>query len=980
MVFGLKDSAGAVVSGSVAYDSATNSAAFTPGSALAYSTVYTATVSGATNASGQAMAAPYSWTFTTVAAPLPPTVASVSPANRASGVGVSVKPAVTFNQAVTGSSVVFGLKDSAGAVVSGSVAYDSATNSAAFTPGSALAYSTVYTATVSGATNASGQAMAAPYSWTFTTVAAPLPPTVASVSPANNASGVGVSVKPAVTFNQAVTGSSVVFGLKDSAGAVVAGSVAYDSATNSAAFTPGSALAYSTVYTATVSGATNASGQAMAAPYSWTFTTVAAPACPCSVFSATSVPVTASSNDSLAVELGMKFRADVAGTVTGVRFYKGSANTGIHTGHLWSGAGALLATVTFSGESSSGWQQATFSSPVPIAADTTYVVSYYAPNGSYAANSGYFNSAANNGPLHGLASGTDGPNGVYRYGTSTGFPTDSFNNTNYWVDAIFSAGAVNTTPTVASVSPANNASGVGVSVKPAVTFNQAVTGSSVVFGLKDSAGAVVSGSVAYDSATNSAAFTPGSALAYSTVYTATVSGATNASGQAMAAPYSWTFTTVAAPACPCSVFSATSVPVTASSNDSLAVELGMKFRADVAGTVTGVRFYKGSANTGIHTGHLWSGAGALLATVTFSGESSSGWQQATFSSPVPIAADTTYVVSYYAPNGSYAANSGYFNSAANNGPLHGLASGTDGPNGVYRYGTSTGFPTDSFNNTNYWVDAIFSAGAVNTTPTVASVSPANNASGVGVSVKPAVTFNQAVTGSSVVFGLKDSAGAVVAGSVAYDSATNSAAFTPGSALAYSTVYTATVSGATNASGQAMAAPYSWTFTTVAAPACPCSVFSATSVPVTASSNDSLAVELGMKFRADVAGTVTGVRFYKGSANTGIHTGHLWSGAGALLATVTFSGESSSGWQQATFSSPVPIAADTTYVVSYYAPNGSYAANSGYFNSAANNGPLHGLASGTDGPNGVYRYGTSTGFPTDSFNNTNYWVDAIFSAG
>jgi len=61
------------------------------------------------------------------------------------------------------------------------------------------------------------------------------------------------------------------------------------------------------------------------------------------------VPVTASSNDSLAVELGMKFRADVAGTVTGVRFYKGSANTGIHTGHLWSGAGALLATVTFSG-------------------------------------------------------------------------------------------------------------------------------------------------------------------------------------------------------------------------------------------------------------------------------------------------------------------------------------------------------------------------------------------------------------------------------------------------------------------------------------------------------------------------------------------------------------------------------------------------------------------------------------------------------
>jgi hypothetical protein len=296
----------------------------------------------------------------------------------------------------------------------------------------------VYTATVSGATNASGQTMAAPYSWTFTTGAAPVAPTVSSVSPANNATGVAVSVKPAVTFNQAVTGSSVGFALKNAAGAAVTGTVAYDPATNSATFTPGSALAYSTVYTATVSGATNASGQTMAAPYSWTFTTVAAPACPCSVFSASSVPATVSENDSGAVELGMKFRADVAGTVTGVRFYKGSANTGTHTGHLWSGTGTLLATVTFTGESSSGWQQATFSSPVPIAADTTYVVSYYAPNGSYSANSGYFNSAANNGPLHGLASGTDGPNGVYRYGTSTGFPADSFNNTNYWVDVIFS--------------------------------------------------------------------------------------------------------------------------------------------------------------------------------------------------------------------------------------------------------------------------------------------------------------------------------------------------------------------------------------------------------------------------------------------------------------------------------------------------------------------------------------------------------------
>ena len=74
--------------------------------------------------------------------------------------------------------------------------YDSATNTAMFTPGSPLAFSTSYTATVSGATNAAGQSMAAPYSWTFTTAAPPAAPTVAAVSPTNNTVGVDTAVKP----------------------------------------------------------------------------------------------------------------------------------------------------------------------------------------------------------------------------------------------------------------------------------------------------------------------------------------------------------------------------------------------------------------------------------------------------------------------------------------------------------------------------------------------------------------------------------------------------------------------------------------------------------------------------------------------------------------------------------------------------------------------------------------------------------------
>ena len=37
-------------------------------------------------------------------------------------------------------------------------------------------------------------------------------------------------------------------------------------------------------------------------------------------------------NDSSSVTLGLKFYADVSGTITAIRFYKGSTNTGTHVG------------------------------------------------------------------------------------------------------------------------------------------------------------------------------------------------------------------------------------------------------------------------------------------------------------------------------------------------------------------------------------------------------------------------------------------------------------------------------------------------------------------------------------------------------------------------------------------------------------------------------------------------------------------------
>ncbi len=93
-------------------------------------------------------------------------------------------------------------------------------------------------------------------------------------------------------------------------------------------------------------------------------------------------PTVVSDSDTAAVELGMKFRADQDGFVSGVRFYKGSANTGTHTGSLWKADGTQLATVTFTGESASGWQVATFATPVSISANTTYIDLLLRPEGA----------------------------------------------------------------------------------------------------------------------------------------------------------------------------------------------------------------------------------------------------------------------------------------------------------------------------------------------------------------------------------------------------------------------------------------------------------------------------------------------------------------------------------------------------------------------------------------------------------------------
>src|SRR5262249_7291742 len=148
---------------------------------------------------------------------------------------------------------------------------------------------------------------------------------------------------------------------------------------------------------------------------------------------------------------------------------------------------------------------------------------------------------------------------------------------------------------------------------------------------------------------------------------------------------------------------------------------------------------------------------------------------------------------------------------------------------------------------------------------------------------------------------------------------------------------------------------------------------------TLSSSDSSAVEVGVKFKSEVDGFITAIRFYKGPANTGTHVGNLWSFNGSsLIATTTFAGETATGWQQQNFATPAHISANTVYVASYHSNVGGYSTDGNYFTTnGVDSPPLHALASNPSGGNGVYRYGTSA-FPSNTFNATNYYVDVVFA--
>src|SRR5665213_1234598 len=217
--FTLTGAGGVAVAGTVAYTATGSVATFTPNAALAFNTVYTATITtGVANTLGIESANNLAWSFTTAAQP---TVISTVPANGATGVPINQVLSATFSKAMNPATITnatFTLAGPGGAAVTGVVTYNA-----------------------TGSMDTNGYALAANYVWTFTTATRP---TVIDTIPVNGATGVPVNQVLSATFSKALNCATVTaasFVVTGAGGTAVAGTVSCAGAV--ATFTSAAVLA-----------------------------------------------------------------------------------------------------------------------------------------------------------------------------------------------------------------------------------------------------------------------------------------------------------------------------------------------------------------------------------------------------------------------------------------------------------------------------------------------------------------------------------------------------------------------------------------------------------------------------------------------------------------------------------------------------------------------------------------------------------------
>ena len=288
------------VTGTVTY--AGETAVFTPTSALAANSLYTATITRVVkNRAGIAMKADFTWSFNTglTADSTAPTLISTFAVNGATGLPVNTSSTATFSEPMDPATLAtpattFTLNEFvSGNPVAGVVTYIG--NTATLKPNGNLLPLTRYTSTITtGAKDLAGNALTGglvpnPWSWTTGPAADITPPKVTITNPANLATNVPVDKKINATFSEAMSQITMVtsnFLLKETLTSNnVPGTVAYDVQNNIATFSPLTNLTPDMSYTVTVtSGAKDLAGNPLVVPAvgglpvpnPWTFRTALA--------------------------------------------------------------------------------------------------------------------------------------------------------------------------------------------------------------------------------------------------------------------------------------------------------------------------------------------------------------------------------------------------------------------------------------------------------------------------------------------------------------------------------------------------------------------------------------------------------------------------------------------------------------------------------------------------------------------------------
>lgn len=264
------------ITGVVSFNPTTRTAFFDPDIPLDPSRVYLLFVSAEiVDLSGKPLVDPKQATFSTAADLVPPSVTMVEPADGSTNVATDAIVIATFSEEVSLVTTTSFLLDSPGGPVACTIGFVSET-AVSLIPSGHFLPNTVFAASLTSAiTDFGGNPLEnAPVTWTFTTGADTIAPTVVARSPVIDDTDVPLGATVDVKFSEQVLGVSDTSMTLEQAGIPVLASVAYFPASRVASLTPNVPLAPNTVYTAKLSS-TIADGSANPlAPLTWSFTTV----------------------------------------------------------------------------------------------------------------------------------------------------------------------------------------------------------------------------------------------------------------------------------------------------------------------------------------------------------------------------------------------------------------------------------------------------------------------------------------------------------------------------------------------------------------------------------------------------------------------------------------------------------------------------------------------------------------------------------